>query len=88
VIVMFVCICRAVTEDALVAAAQGDSRGEEEVVHKLGAGTVCGTCRDRVSALFKQAKKAAPPADGSRGSDRGTTSQSRSEGRLGEARGR
>ena len=45
---MYVCICHAVTEDALDGVLAAGARTEEEVGDACGAGTGCGGCLDRI----------------------------------------
>ena len=41
---MFVCICKGVTENKIREAIRAGAQSVEEVKHKCGAGTDCGTC--------------------------------------------
>ncbi len=49
---MFVCICRAVTDREIAAAVRAGVGTVEGIGERLGAGTVCGACRNDIAALL------------------------------------
>ncbi|GGJ85279.1 hypothetical protein GCM10010123_13720 [Pilimelia anulata] len=49
---MFVCICERVRECEVRAAIRAGARTEACVGEACGAGTGCGTCRDRIADLI------------------------------------
>ena len=49
---MFACICRAVTCDEVGTALDEGAATVEAVAEATGAGTGCGTCRDRIAAMI------------------------------------
>jgi bacterioferritin-associated ferredoxin len=49
---LYVCICRAVTDDEVEAAFAGGANSLEAVRAATGAGSCCGTCHDRISELI------------------------------------
>lgn len=52
---MYVCICHAVTERRVRAEVAAGARTASEVGARTGAGTGCGSCRERLRALVEQA---------------------------------
>jgi bacterioferritin-associated ferredoxin len=52
---MYVCICAAVTEFELRTCIEDGARTAEEIGDACGAGTGCGTCLDRVDVLLAAA---------------------------------
>lgn len=60
---MYVCVCHAVTETALRAAACAGVRDLQALAMHTGCGTSCGCCRDFASELLTQHAQAmdAPP---------------------------
>lgn len=51
---MFVCICRAVTVNRLLATVDSGARTLEEVEASCGAGGDCGTCRRAIAELIRE----------------------------------
>jgi bacterioferritin-associated ferredoxin len=51
---MFACICRAVTCDQVRAAIAEGAATVEAVAEATGAGTGCGTCRDRIASMISE----------------------------------
>ena len=49
---MFACICRAVTSDEVRVAIDEGAATVEAVAQATGAGTGCGTCRDRIGGMI------------------------------------
>ena len=52
---MYVCICSAVTRDEFDRAVDDGARCIDSVGERCGAGTGCGTCHERLSALLTAA---------------------------------
>ena len=52
---MYVCICHAVTRDEFDRAVADGARCLDTVGERCGAGTGCGTCHERLSALLSSA---------------------------------
>ena len=52
---MYVCICSAVTRDEFDRAVADGARCVDSVGEHCGAGTGCGTCHERLSALLSSA---------------------------------
>ena len=57
---MFACICRAVTCDEVGAALDEGAATVEEVAEATGAGTGCGTCRDRIAGMIGERGQQCP----------------------------
>ena len=57
---MFACICRAVTCDAVGAALDEGAATVEAVAEATGAGTGCGTCRDRIATMIGEHARQCP----------------------------
>jgi bacterioferritin-associated ferredoxin len=51
---MYVCICARVRENEVRTAIRCGARTEESVGEACGAGTGCGTCRDRICDLINE----------------------------------
>jgi bacterioferritin-associated ferredoxin len=51
---MFVCICRAVTMNRLLATVDSGARTLEAVEASCGAGSDCGSCRREIAELIHQ----------------------------------
>ena len=51
---MYVCICARVREREVRTAIRCGARTEETVAEACGAGTGCGTCRDRICDLITE----------------------------------
>jgi bacterioferritin-associated ferredoxin len=51
---MFVCICRAVTLNRLLATVDSGARTLEAVEASCGAGGDCGTCRREIAELLRE----------------------------------
>jgi bacterioferritin-associated ferredoxin len=52
---MYLCICNAVTEKAVLECAAQGARSVEELSFQLGVGAGCGRCRDCASELLRGA---------------------------------
>jgi bacterioferritin-associated ferredoxin len=52
---VYVCICSAVTRDEFDRAVADGARCIDSVAAECGAGTGCGTCHERLSALLSSA---------------------------------
>ncbi|HEX5018884.1 MAG TPA: (2Fe-2S)-binding protein [Actinomycetes bacterium] len=52
---MYVCICHAVTRDEFDRAVADGARCLDSLGERCGAGTGCGTCHERLSALLSSA---------------------------------
>jgi bacterioferritin-associated ferredoxin len=50
---MFVCMCRAVTENQILACIHGGASTVEEVSDRTRAGTGCGGCLDTVGMILE-----------------------------------
>ncbi len=59
---MFACICRAVTCDRVDAAVADGAATVEAVAEATGAGTGCGTCRDRIASMISERGQQSPVA--------------------------
>ena len=59
---MYVCICARVRENEVRAAIDGGARDEFDVAEACGAGTGCGTCRERIGALLSTEAPSLQPA--------------------------
>ena len=59
---MFACICRAVTDDEVVAAIDLGATTVEAVASATRAGTGCGCCRDHIEDLIDERCRACPVA--------------------------
>ncbi len=57
---MFACICRAVTCDEVGMAVDEGAATVEAVAEATGAGTGCGTCRDRIASMIGERGKQCP----------------------------
>ena len=57
---MYVCICRAVTNDEVDAALASGANSLEAVTAATGAGSRCGTCHDRITALIEARCRVCP----------------------------
>ncbi|RPA65207.1 (2Fe-2S)-binding protein [Gordonia oryzae] len=51
---MFVCICRAVTEDEVHEHCTAGARTVEAISDRCGAGEGCGTCLDRLEQIVSE----------------------------------
>lgn len=51
---MYVCLCNAVTDTAIVEAIHAGATTVEAIADTLGAGTGCGTCLPYTAALLEQ----------------------------------
>ncbi|MEM7077931.1 MAG: (2Fe-2S)-binding protein [Pseudomonadota bacterium] len=60
---MYVCLCHAVTDTAIVEAVHDGARSVDDIAHTLGAGTGCGTCQPYTAALIEQTLDPAQTAD-------------------------
>jgi bacterioferritin-associated ferredoxin len=58
---MYVCICAAVTEPQVRACIGAGARTVEEIGERTQAGTGCGTCRERLGMLVKDATPGIDP---------------------------
>ena len=52
---MYVCICHAVTRDEFDRVVESGARCVDSVGERCGAGTGCGSCRERLAALLSTA---------------------------------
>ncbi len=52
---MYVCMCHAVTENAVKECAREGARSLEDLAAKLGVGTGCGRCRQCASDVLREA---------------------------------
>ncbi|MAE74008.1 MAG: (2Fe-2S)-binding protein [Bdellovibrionaceae bacterium] len=52
---MFVCVCKAITEDQLQETLKKGHKSLEEVSGSCGAGSDCGSCLQRLQAYLDQA---------------------------------
>lgn len=57
---MFVCICRAVTEEEVHEHCSQGARTIDAISDRCGAGEGCGTCLDRLSEILSEKAPAAP----------------------------
>ncbi|HEY6790930.1 MAG TPA: (2Fe-2S)-binding protein [Trebonia sp.] len=57
---MFACICRAVTSDEVSTAVDNGAATVEAVSIATGAGTGCGTCRDRIETMIGERGRQCP----------------------------
>ena len=49
---MYICLCNAITDRQIVAAAEEGARSPEDLATRLGVGTGCGRCRSCAKALL------------------------------------
>lgn len=56
---MYVCICEAVTQDEVRAEIRSGAHSVEDLGDRTGAGTNCGTCRERLQELLDAARSSA-----------------------------
>ncbi|TSE00685.1 (2Fe-2S)-binding protein [Skermania sp. ID1734] len=54
---MYVCICRAVTEKEVAEVVDAGARTVDDVGERCGAGTGCGSCKERICAILDEAAK-------------------------------
>ncbi len=66
-IAMYVCICNAITESEIRAAAQAGATDLWRLQTELGVAAGCGTCRDTASSILREYRGAAGSAPTSRG---------------------
>ncbi|MGW0038921.1 (2Fe-2S)-binding protein [Gordonia sp. NPDC003376] len=59
---MFVCICRAVTEDEVHEHCDSGARTVDAISDKCGAGEGCGTCLERLHAIVAERNATATSA--------------------------
>ena len=59
---MIVCSCKTITDTQIRAEVQAGSTTPEAVARRLGAGTDCGSCRNLLALIVKQAQSVPPPA--------------------------
>jgi bacterioferritin-associated ferredoxin len=52
---VYVCICHAVTRDEFDRVVEDGARCVDSVGERCGAGTGCGSCRERLAALLSSA---------------------------------
>jgi len=52
---VYVCVCHAVTRDEFDQAVHDGARCVDSVGERCGAGTGCGSCRERLAALLSTA---------------------------------
>jgi bacterioferritin-associated ferredoxin len=57
---VFACICRAVTRDEVSTAIDNGAATVEAVSMATGAGTGCGTCRDRIGTMIGERGRQCP----------------------------
>jgi bacterioferritin-associated ferredoxin len=57
---VFACICRAVTSDEVSTAIDNGAVTVEAVSMATGAGTGCGTCRDRIANVIGERGRQCP----------------------------
>lgn len=57
---MYVCLCRGVSDRAVLGAIRSGAGTVEEVGRLTGAGTVCAGCRSAIEALLRSAAAPAP----------------------------
>ena len=62
---MIVCICRVVSDRAIVRAVSNGASSVDEVAAACGAGTGCGACRPQISQMIAECRAccASPSAD-------------------------
>jgi bacterioferritin-associated ferredoxin len=53
---MYICICHAVTDHAIRAAAQAGAASVNDLSFQLGVGTNCGCCRDAAQAVIDECR--------------------------------
>jgi bacterioferritin-associated ferredoxin len=58
---VYVCVCARVRECELRCTIRGGAHTEQAVGHACGAGTGCGTCRDRIRDLITDEQLAGAP---------------------------
>jgi bacterioferritin-associated ferredoxin len=62
---MIVCICRGVSDRAVLAAMDGGARGPAAIAAATGAGTVCGGCREQLETFAgSRGPCSSPPCPG------------------------
>ncbi|MDL9945906.1 (2Fe-2S)-binding protein [Gordonia sp. ABSL11-1] len=59
---MFVCICRAVTEDEVHEHCSAGALSVDAVSERCGAGEGCGTCLERLQAIISERNTTATTA--------------------------
>ncbi|MDF1565783.1 MAG: (2Fe-2S)-binding protein [Deltaproteobacteria bacterium] len=59
---MIVCSCKAVTDTRIRDEVRAGARTPQEVAARLGAGTDCGSCRNLLALIVKQAQSQEPSA--------------------------
>jgi bacterioferritin-associated ferredoxin len=59
---LFVCICRAVTDDKVYAAIDQGATTTEAVAEVTRAGTGCGSCRDYIEDMIEERCQSCPVA--------------------------
>jgi bacterioferritin-associated ferredoxin len=63
VLLMFVCLCLAVTNQAVRNAVQNGARTSQQVATACGAGSDCGRCRRTLRAIIDAASTAEPTTE-------------------------
>ena len=51
---MYICICNAITDRQIVAAAEQGARSPEDLAHGLGVGLGCGRCTSCAVSLLQE----------------------------------
>jgi bacterioferritin-associated ferredoxin len=51
---MYICLCNAITERAIIRAAEEGARSPEDLTHALGVGLGCGSCLKCAKALLAE----------------------------------
>lgn len=59
---MYVCVCAKVRESELWAAIAAGARDTDDIADRCGAGTGCGCCLSRVTAMLGEPARANPGA--------------------------
>ena len=59
---MFVCVCRAVTQEQVKAAIEGGARSVEDVTEACCAGDDCGACHEKIEELIEERHGSVEPS--------------------------